>query len=334
MRDAVKVSLKNLSTDLGIDREIILSTAETVSHYYSSFDNLKYRRHNSVAWRHIDNPTGVLKLIQTRIQRRILRPYVEGGNVPEYVVGGMPGRSINRNADPHSSRPCVVGLDLKKCFDHINEERILDVYLNCLGFGRAAAAVATKLTTFQGRLPQGSSSSTILCALALRNMSKEINDYCITHSLSFTMYVDDITISGDYKNATLAIEEIIRICTRHNMHVNRSKTEIMKSNRPQLVTGYLVNTRVGINNKYTNTIRKEIIRVSQKGYAPSNRELFQIWEKIKYVRRYDISKAQRLYAFASGRLQDVEGLIRDVPSPEHRPCKSYSSPHTVNTARA
>lgn len=323
------LSIKTLCTKIGLERGIILAISETVNQYYHPFDNLKYRNSEKEAWRHIDNPTGSLKLLQTRIQRRILRPYALTTKMPDYLVGGMPGRSIVHNARPHTNKPCVIGMDLTKCFDHINEQMVYDVFFNCLNFGRSAAAVSTKLTTFQGRLPQGSSASSILCALALREMAREIDEYCRAHGLQFTMYVDDITISGAYEKATAAIGPIIDICRKYNMHVNKAKTEIMRSNYPQRVTGHSVNSRVGISNQYIANVRKAIISASRPGYLASNRELFQIWTKIDYIRRHDPNKADRLFEFACSRLESMEGIAMDIPGEEHRSCAGYSQPHEV-----
>lgn len=323
------VSIKTLSTVLGLEREIIYTVSETVNRHYHPFDNLKYHNQVREAWRHIDNPTGALKMVQTRIQRRILRPYALNAAAPPYLVGGMPGRSIQDNAFPHINKPCVVSMDLTKCFEHINEDMVYDVFFNCLGFGRDAARVATKLTSFQGRLPQGSSASSILCAFALRKMAADIDAYCKAHGLSFTMYVDDITVSGSYEEAIRAIGAITNICNGYAMHVNKDKTDIMRSNFPQHVTGHSVNTRVGIGNEYIDDIRAQIIKVARPTYMPSHRELNSIWERIKYVRLHDFNKAQRLFDYACNRLQDIDGIARDIPAGEHRKCGDYHDPHII-----
>jgi hypothetical protein len=319
------VSTKDLSAILGFDREIVQTVAATSGRYYKPFDTLKKRGNGVESWRHIDNPTDILKKLQTNLHRRVLKPHAL--SLPIYLVGGLPKRSILDNANPHVNKECVVGMDLTKCFDHINNDKIYEVFISYLGFGRDASALATQLTTIQRRLPQGSSASSILCNMALRSMAAEVNTYCVARGLSFTMYIDDITLSGDYDSSVAAIGPVIDICRKHSMHVNKSKTHIMKSSVPQVVTGHGVNKKVNISNAYIAAIDGKINEISRAGYAATAREIYQVWSKIEYVNRFDPIKGRRIENYANSKIKDLEGIYAEIEDLERRPCKGYSLPH-------
>lgn len=321
------VSTKDLSVILGVDRGILQTVAATSARYYKPFDTLKKRENGVESWRHIDNPTDILKLLQTNLQRRVLKPHAL--TMPEYLVGGLPKRSIIDNANPHVNKECVVSMDLTKCFDHINNDKIYEVFSRYLGFGRDAAALATQLTTVQRRLPQGSSASSILCNMALRKVASEVNAYCIDHGLSFTMYIDDMTLSGDYDATVASIGPVIDICNKYDMHVNKGKTHIMKSSVPQIVTGQGVNKKVNISNAYITAIRRKINAISRTGYVATAREIYQVWSKIEYVNRIDPTKGRRIENYANAKVKDLEGIYAEIEDVEKRQCKGYSKPHEL-----
>lgn len=326
------VSTKDLSAILGFEREIVQTIAATSGRYYKPFDALKKRDNHLETWRHIDNPTGMLKKLQTNLHRRVLKPHAL--SMPTYLVGGLPKRSIMDNANPHVNKDCVVSMDLTKCFDHINNDKIYEVFSRYLGFGRDASALATQLTSVQRRLPQGSSASSILCNMALRNMAAEVNAYCEAHGLAFTMYIDDMTLSGDYDASVAAIGPVIDICNRYDMHVNKGKTHIMKSSVPQVVTGQGVNKKVNISNAYIAAIRKKINVISRTGYVATAREIYQVWSKIEYVNRIDPIKGRRIEGYANSKIKDMEGIYAEIEDVERRQCKGYSSPHEVAISKS
>ena len=72
------VSLGRLEEKLGRGRKDIIRIADRSGRYYRPFDR---RKKNGSSWRHIDNPTGVLKELQSLVQRRIL----SGVPLPERI---------------------------------------------------------------------------------------------------------------------------------------------------------------------------------------------------------------------------------------------------------
>ena len=103
------VSIRRMSALLQRSREDLERIAGHAGRYYDPFDR---QRRDGGKWRHIDNPMGELKTIQSRIYRAVLATY----EFPPNVMGGLRGRSIKDNMRPHLGQPLLVTLDIKGCF--------------------------------------------------------------------------------------------------------------------------------------------------------------------------------------------------------------------------
>jgi len=80
------VSIAHLERLLGWDRSRIRKYAAEAGRYYEPFDR---RRVAGVGkWRHIDNPKGQLRELQTAIQRQILSQ----ATLPDHMFGGGKGQ--------------------------------------------------------------------------------------------------------------------------------------------------------------------------------------------------------------------------------------------------
>src|SRR5579859_3608117 len=88
------VSMRRLEHLLRDDREHLLTVALEAGRYYRPFDR---RKDAADKWRHIDNPIGELKLIQSRLFHAILETLPFG----DHVIGGVKGRSNRDNTVGH-----------------------------------------------------------------------------------------------------------------------------------------------------------------------------------------------------------------------------------------
>lgn len=320
------LSLNHLARILKEDKNVLLTIARNAPRYYEPFDRFKKtEKDGTERWRHIDNPTGALKEMQDRINKYILPEIVK--ELPEYLAGGMPGRSIVRNAYPHIGKELIVGMDLEKCFENVGHEKIYAVWRG-LGCGRDVASVLTQLTTLQNRLPQGSPASTILCNLALSGMAEEINTLAKTKGCDFTLYIDDVTVSGT-KTATRSMMSDIMACIkRADMKVNRTKTHLAPSNRSQDITGVNVNGSQSISNAKYQKIRMEIMTLANETVPVNVRRYRSAWGKVHHVKYVDEKKGEKLEALAKEKLlhlRTYEGpKLKNVRT---RSCKSIRAKH-------
>jgi hypothetical protein len=128
-------SFRYLTVQLGISRPELLDLAAQVGRFYKPFtkqDKVRpfARKIKPRKKRLIDNPTGFLKVIQARIEARLLKRLV----LPEHLLGGIRGKTIAQNAGRHFGAPYIVTIDIKNFFPSITPHQIYSVWnqtLNC-----------------------------------------------------------------------------------------------------------------------------------------------------------------------------------------------------------
>jgi RNA-directed DNA polymerase len=320
------VSLRKLRQHLGRDLTELVALADEAPKHYQPFDIYKgLRKDGTEKWRHIDNPDRELKDVQTLLQKKILRPVALG--LPDYMTGGLPGRSIIDNAWPHLGQPAIVALDIESCFPNISHKMVFSAWRQGLGFSTDVASLLTKLTTLQNRLPQGAPTSPVLCNLVLQNVAAQIFELASASGCNFTLYIDDITLSGPRKETAALIEPIIRLLGGHNLAVSRDKISIMDSNEIQKVTGVKVNQSLKVTREKNEQIRAFILAVAAKGCAATKHEVNAMWGMIHFVKSVDPRMAERLQQLALATCADIVGLVGPKDVDRRRSCKKFSNQH-------
>lgn len=300
--------------------------AASAGRHYNSFDIWKGKREDgSDKWRHIDNPADPLRKVQDDIYDRLLKPVAT--SMPDYLTGGMPKRSIKDNAYPHLDSAVVLGLDIENCFPSISNEVIFKVWRNQLGCSEEIARILTQLTTYQRRLPQGAPTSPILCNLALSPLAQDINSYAAKSGLTFTIYVDDITLSGDNSRVRGSIKTLIPMVEKHGLKISKEKKAIMDSNEIQKTTGVLINQKMTLPKSKLLEIRKEIARLGELGNAAKTYELNSVWGKIQFVKSIDAKTGESLRVYANKHLEDIVGSPAQKPGDRTRKCSNFRKKH-------
>lgn len=247
-----RISLTGLGRKLSIRAANLEELAADVPHHYRSYlidrPGKKPRR--------IDNPDRLLKAVQRRIYRVLLRPL----EIPEFLHGGVPGCCPRTNAAPHLGARLVVRLDLEDFFPSITPRQICVVWER-LGHCPAAARVLTSLTTFRFHLPQGAPTSPSLSNLVLQDQDIRINRAAALLGVRFTRYVDDLGLSGN--DPQLLIEPTARILQASGFRVSRGKLKVMPASGLQEMTGLSLNSRHGpsVPRKQRDRIRSAIHRL-------------------------------------------------------------------------
>jgi hypothetical protein len=280
--------------------------ADHAGRNYRPFD---LRKPGSKKWRHIDNPTEPLKGLQHRILRRVLSRHA----LPGTILGAVPGRSIRDNALAHVGQPVLVTLDLSDCFPSISHQEVHETFRGTLACGRHVAAVLTKLTTFQSRLPQGAPSSPTLANLVLLPMHNEVLGMAHEMGLACTSFVDDIAISGP--SAREAIEPVIRIIQRYGYAVNQAKKKVMAANSRQVLTGTVVNRTVSAGREKITRIRQRIYELATQPEEVTAADLRSIRGSIGQVAFLNSAQGAVLSGYLSRLLP---GEAPEVPTARQR----------------
>jgi hypothetical protein len=142
--------------------------------------------------RHIEHPRFALKKVQARITDLLSRI-----TPPDYLYCPVKGRSYVSNAHRHVDGSVVRSLDIKKYFPSTTENRVSWFFHQRMQCSQDVARILTALTTFKGRLPTGSPHSPIMSYFAHEDMWQAVNVLAEQDGCLVSIYIDDVTISGD-----------------------------------------------------------------------------------------------------------------------------------------
>lgn len=171
-------------------------------------------------FREIHPPHDVLKKVQRAILERVLY------QVPVHLIahGFCRDRDILTNIAAHRSARTIFNLDLKDAFPSVHQRRVranLEGHVRRLvsrQFGPRCTAeqrhslldLLVTLTTHNGSLPQGASTSPALLNIVCMRLDRDLFSLCGTHGLTVSRYADDITISSTQSAISGEIRKRIR----------------------------------------------------------------------------------------------------------------------------
>ena len=277
-------SLRDLQYRLGFNRDLLWDVAETAGRYYRPFPT--YDK-NKTRW--IDNPVGILKEVQARIQNQLLSQIT----FPSHIQGGVPGRSPITNATMHLGAPVVVMLDIRKCFPSITNQQIFHSLRNRLDCSPTVSHLLTKLTTFEGHLPQGAPTSTTLANIVLAECDEEVKAWCARYGITYTRFVDDLAFSGSLARAI--INSTVKVLKRHGFRTPHAKLKILGPRVRHQITGIVANTKLGVAREKRGKIRAGIHRLKYVDNANSaERAILSLQGKIAFVRQVNRGSGESL----------------------------------------
>lgn len=184
----------------------------------------------------IEEPKPHLKLVHERFARLLAQ--IE---TPNYLHSGVKGRSYITNADAHSADHSCIKLDIKKFFPSSSSYYVQRFFEEVLEYPPDVASRAKRLLTYAGHLPTGGNASTILSFWAYKPMFDEIEELAKRHRCEFTVYVDDMSITGVFANRKCQ-QEARKIIARYALRAHKAKS--FSPNQPRVLTG-IAKTRRG-----------------------------------------------------------------------------------------
>jgi RNA-directed DNA polymerase len=196
---------------------------------------------NYCIWKHpktgrvIEEPKALLKKVHARMAWLLAQI-----DTPDYLHSGVKKRSYVTNASGHSINGGAVKLDVQKFFPSVRAAAVCHFFHDVMEYPMDIASRITKLLTFNGHLPTGGNASCILSFWAYKPMFDEIAALAVAHGCHFSLYVDDMTLTGRF--ATRAIQQETRkIVGRYRLRAHKSK--IFASRQPRIITGVAVTAR-------------------------------------------------------------------------------------------
>ncbi len=211
----------------------------------------------------IEPPRAELKLIQKRIKNML--GMIE---VPENVFSGIKGRSYADNASFHigDSPRYLFKIDLTAFFPSISRDKVYAFFLSDMHCSPDVAAILTNYTTIDlsraaiqdrqsiytflseknvscyNHLISGAPTSQILSYLVNYHMFDEIQMLADKHSVSMTIYVDDLTFSCEHRIPRHFKENVLSVITKYGYVISAGKTKSYTKRYPKLVTGVIIDS--------------------------------------------------------------------------------------------
>lgn len=184
--------------------------------------------------RWVQNPIPDLKSVLSRIAKLLARI-----QSPDFCHGATPGRSYRSNAQAHVGAKSVATFDLKEFFPSTTSRQVFRFFHKDLQCAPDVAGLLTDLCTYKRALPTGAPSSPILAYWANRSLFETVDRRGKALSLKLSVYVDDITLSGEMIPRSLA-DQVEGIVTSHGHKLSGHKTRIFGPSQPKHVTGVVI----------------------------------------------------------------------------------------------
>jgi len=253
---------------------------------------------SSGGFREITPPKKQLMEIQKKINA-LLQEVI----LPETFYGGVKRKNNIGNAKHHKGKKFVGCFDIKEFFPNIKRNRVKGVFI-LLGCSVPVARMLSKLTTYNGTLPQGAPTSSTLANLVMAQQAFRIEALAKKHKLEITFFQDDVAVSGEFDINRIR-RLIIRIFEQIGFSIHTGeKLQIREQSRRQSVTGIVVNKKLNVPKEKIDSIRKGLLQ--GKSRQLSKKEVMSLRGKIGYVVQVNPEKGKKLLK----KLEVLQGKIK------------------------
>ena len=237
------------------------------------------------------------------VQRRLLDLILAKVAVHQAAHGFVPGRSTVTNAAAHVGAGLLLKFDLCDFFPTIHHFRVVGMFAS-LGYAcadgrfssddqsRAVAPTLARLCTHTpdpartaaGLLPQGAPTSPAISNLVCRRMDARLAGLAARAGGVYTRYADDLTFSFRGPAAEKVPVGRFRwwvdqVCHQEGFLINHAKFRVVRAAERQVVTGLVVNDRVGVRRADRHRFRAILHACERHGVDSQarGRERFRDW---------------------------------------------------------
>jgi hypothetical protein len=288
-------SIRILACTLGLGQQLIRLEAARAGRYYAPFlksaDDIPFaKKPPARRERLIEKPTGILKEIQGRIHDRLLGPI----KFPDHIFGGVRGKRAAEVVAAHLGADVITTLDIRTFFPQISNSQVFRVWRDLLGFSPGVSRLLTQLTTFNGHLPQGASTSCALANLVLLLYDNPIRGFCLRHDILYSTWIDDLIFSG--RDNLQVIKIAIEALRKGGFSIPHRKLKIMPFNKRQQILGIVINRHPAVRTEYVSGIRSGIHKLSVGAVPPMEVQAYVavLQGKIAYIRTVNPKQAKPL----------------------------------------
>ncbi|WP_307480553.1 retron Ec67 family RNA-directed DNA polymerase/endonuclease [Cytobacillus purgationiresistens] len=246
-----------------------------INNLYTSFEIPK--KNGGV--REINAPLEELKVIQRQLAEALYKHMKKKWKKKNNISHGFEkDKSIITNARIHRNKRLVLNIDLENFFESIHFGRVRGFFIKNNNFllSIEVATVIAQISCYEGKLPQGASSSPIISNLICEILDHRLLKIAKKYKLDYTRYADDLTFStNDKKFLVLQTEfykEISKEIIRAGFKINEKKNRLQLRDSRQVVTGLVVNKKINVNRIYYKETRAMAHQLFKQGSFEINGE--------------------------------------------------------------
>lgn len=241
----------------------------------------------------------LLKGVQQRIKTELFYPI----EFPEYLTGSIRGRSARVNAELHAGAAIVVCEDIQKFFPSTKAPLVHSIWMGFFGFSTEVSELLTALTTKDGALPEGAVTSSYLANLAFWDREPELHHRFQEQGISYSRYVDDITISSAQpltsEQLGRSISMIYGMIRSRGFMPKRSKHEVHRADRQMRATKLVVNRRASLPDTERKAIRTAVAQLERRwnefGEASNlSRDINSVSGRVTYLAQMHPGEGEKL----------------------------------------
>lgn len=215
LADALKIPVDNL-------------TEEAQKGYRSYYIQGKTKK------RLIEEPNMILKDILKDLKKLLVKMF----DCPEYNKCWSGGNNY-QNAQAHAGQHAFVTTDISSFFTNSKACYVRRFFKNKLNISGEALEILVQMCTFRGHIPTGAPTSSILAFLAHKDLFDEIAQHMEERDITFTLYVDDITLSAKHGITREEIKFIKSVLKKHKLEIKPEKTKFY-SYKKAMITGFYI----------------------------------------------------------------------------------------------
>ncbi len=183
---------------------------------------------------------------------------------PDYLFSCKKGTSHVYVAKYHSNCTSLVTIDIDSFFPSVKAKHVFNFFKNTMKCTKEISTILSQLLTHNNQLMQGACFSPVLSWLSFKDMFDKINQEAQEKNLKFSLWIDDIAISG--AGSHKFIENIQHYFNENDLKIKWKKlnkykhlTEI-KEIMGVLIESNKIYTKVNANagyKKYVNRVNSE-----------------------------------------------------------------------------
>lgn len=201
--------------------------------------------------RTIQHPKERHKEIHCRLANLLIRI-----KIPNYLHSGRKKHSHVTNANQHLGDKRVLTTDISAFFQSTSRDKVFCFFLNMMKCSSDVADILSHICTYNGHIPTGSQLSMPLAFWSNFRMFDQLEKLSIKHNVAMSVYVDDITFSGNSINR-LFLSTVRKIISSNGHIAHPEKTKIFGKKDIKVITGVVID---GNNTLITNKQNKLIFQ--------------------------------------------------------------------------